>query len=126
MDWRETVLEWEPPDQGVEPRVEVYQERGQDRQLLFIMGGACFPRLRALPRDHPDVIFDMLIQFHTMVARDDIPVEMAHRAMLKVDQYRERISPDAEGADPEGPPPVFWTISDERDEPDLGGLKRAH
>jgi hypothetical protein len=31
--------------------------------------------------------------------RDGIPVEMAHRAFLAIDEYREHISPDILGAE---------------------------
>jgi hypothetical protein len=35
----------------------------------------------------------VFINFHTLTLRDGIPVEMAHRAFLAIDEYREHISP---------------------------------
>ncbi|MGC2786155.1 MAG: hypothetical protein WA397_20450 [Roseiarcus sp.] len=42
----------------------------------------------------------LFIEFHTIVVRDKVPVEAAHRAFLAIDEYRDRISPDIEGATP--------------------------
>jgi hypothetical protein len=41
----------------------------------------------------------MMLDFHTIVVRDGVPVEAAHKAFLVLDEYRARISPDTPGAD---------------------------
>ena len=41
----------------------------------------------------------LFIEFHTIVVRDRIPVDAAHREFLKIDEYRRRIAPDIPGAD---------------------------
>ena len=41
----------------------------------------------------------MFINFHTLVVRDGIDPQAAHREFLKIDEYRRRISPDIDGAD---------------------------
>lgn len=41
----------------------------------------------------------MFIHFHTCVVRDKVDVKAAHQAFLEIDEYREKISPDIEGAD---------------------------
>lgn len=41
------------------------------------------------------------IDFHTMVIRDGIDPQDAHQQFLKIDEYRNHISPDIAGADPE-------------------------
>jgi hypothetical protein len=41
----------------------------------------------------------LFIEFNTIVVRDNVSVEAAHKAFLAIDEYRERISPDIEGAD---------------------------
>ena len=47
----------------------------------------------------PDALALMvMIAFNTLVVRDGIPVDAAHQEFLKIDQYREHISPDMEGA----------------------------
>jgi hypothetical protein len=40
----------------------------------------------------------LFIEFNTIVVRDKVPVEAVHREFLKIDEYRERISPDIAGA----------------------------
>jgi hypothetical protein len=41
----------------------------------------------------------VLLHFHTLVVRDGIAVDAAHRAFLAIDEYRASISPDVEGAE---------------------------
>jgi hypothetical protein len=41
----------------------------------------------------------MFILFNTVVVRDGIDPQAAHRAFLAIDEYRQRISPDMEGAE---------------------------
>ena len=40
----------------------------------------------------------MFLDFHTLVVRDGIDPQAAHREFLKIDEYRRRISPDIPGA----------------------------
>ncbi len=40
----------------------------------------------------------MFIDFHTLIVRDGIDPQAAHREFLKIDEYRRRISPDIDGA----------------------------
>ena len=40
----------------------------------------------------------MFIDFHTLIVRDGIDPQAAHRKFLKIDEYRRRISPDIDGA----------------------------
>lgn len=40
----------------------------------------------------------LFIDFHTMVVRDGIDPQVAHRAFLLIDEYRNAISPDTKGA----------------------------
>jgi hypothetical protein len=39
----------------------------------------------------------MFIDFHTLVVRDGIDPQAAHREFLKIDEYRKRIAPDTPG-----------------------------
>ena len=38
-------------------------------------------------------------EFHALLVRDGIHPQAAHKAFLVIDEYREVISPDIEGAD---------------------------
>lgn len=44
----------------------------------------------------------MFLLFNTVVVRDGIDPQRAHRAFLEIDEYRKAISPDAEGAENNG------------------------
>ena len=44
-------------------------------------------------------ILMLFITFNTMVVRDQVDPQSAHRAFLAIDEYRQRISPDTPGAD---------------------------
>lgn len=46
----------------------------------------------------------LFIDFQTLVVRDGIDPQVAHRAFLEIDEYRFRIAPDTEGAEFEDPP----------------------
>jgi len=41
----------------------------------------------------------LFIEFHTIVTRDGLDPAVAHEAFLKIDEYRQRISPDIDGAE---------------------------
>lgn len=58
--------------------------------------GACYLKLKVKPE--VEQIAQLFIDFHTMVVRDGIDPQVAHREFLKIDEYRERISPDIPGA----------------------------
>jgi hypothetical protein len=42
----------------------------------------------------------LFVIFNTMVVRDGVAVDAAHRALLAIDEYRETIPEDQEGAAP--------------------------
>jgi hypothetical protein len=42
----------------------------------------------------------MLTDFHQIVVRDGIDPQVAHKAFLEIDEYREIIAADIEGAEP--------------------------
>lgn len=44
----------------------------------------------------------VFVAFHTLTVRDRVPVGVAHRALLEIDEYRDTIAPDIEGADDDG------------------------
>jgi hypothetical protein len=46
-----------------------------------------------------DKLLAMFILFNTIVVRDGVDVAAAHQAFLKIDEYRQTISPDTKGAD---------------------------
>ena len=59
-------------------------------------GAACLDR-KTMP--HWQQVAMMFADFHTIVVRDGVDVQEAHKAFLEIDEYREVISPDIPGAD---------------------------
>jgi hypothetical protein len=59
--------------------------------------GCCYADRRKGPLANK--VMKMFIDFHTLVVRDGIDPQAAHREFLKIDEYRKRISPDTPRAD---------------------------
>lgn len=47
-------------------------------------------------------IAQLFIDFHTLVVRDGVDPQVAHREFLKIEEYRRRISSDISGAARDG------------------------
>lgn len=47
---------------------------------------------------HTAAVLRIFLEFHTMVVRDGIDPQRAHREFLKIDAYARAIAPDIEGA----------------------------
>jgi hypothetical protein len=65
-------------------------------------GGAAFVWRRSL--SGPLAVAMVFIEFNTLVVRDGLDPQAVHREFLKIDEYRERISPDIPGAAPQETP----------------------
>jgi hypothetical protein len=50
-------------------------------------------------------VAQVFIDFHTIVVGDNVDVQAAHRAFLKIDEFQRSISPDLPGAALEGDSP---------------------
>ncbi len=59
--------------------------------------GCCELARHEWPEDRK--VMMMFIDFHTLIVRDGIDPEAAHKQFLKIDEYRYRISPDIKGAE---------------------------
>ncbi len=59
-------------------------------------GGAALTRVRKLRGG--ESIAQLFIDFHTLVVRDGIAPEEAHKEFLAIDEYAERISADIKGS----------------------------
>ncbi len=58
--------------------------------------GCCELARHKWPEDRK--VMMMFIDFHTLIVRDGIDPQAAHREFLKIDEYRRHISPDTDGA----------------------------
>jgi hypothetical protein len=77
-----------------------------DRALRISRRYAQWDEVAFSGRDTPDHwppdlsgAFAAFVRFHTMVVRDGIDPKVAQRALLCVDEFRQRMSPDIEGAE---------------------------
>lgn len=97
MNARKALIAWTPADcNGPCIEVGVWPDRSGWSDDYAMTGGACF---REWHEAEPDTLaLLVMLAFNTAVVRDGVPVDAAHEAFLKIDQYRERISPDTEGA----------------------------
>ena len=108
MKQTEAIIAWTPARWAdVHPetagQVAVLHLSQADAAKRYAMRvGAVFTNLKTLPEDTR--IARLFIDFQTMVVRDGIDPQAAHRAFLQIDEYRYRIAPDIEGAEFEDPP----------------------
>jgi hypothetical protein len=61
--------------------------------------GACYQETHNL--SPAELVAQVFIDFNTIVVRDGVDLRAAHKAFLKIDEYRRSISPDTPGAEPE-------------------------
>jgi hypothetical protein len=73
-------------------------DRHWDRRYAHA-AGMCMTARHNLPL--ADKVMMMFIDFHTLVVRDGIDPQAAHREFLKIDEYRQRIAPGITGAEPQ-------------------------
>lgn len=104
MKYNQAMIAWNPNYDWIEKSGRVPGQvmvvawpdrRGLSRPLLNTCG-ACYESLHELNEDQ--LIARLLIDFHTLVVRDGIDPQEAHRAFLNIDEYRKFIAPDIEGA----------------------------
>lgn len=100
MKYQEALIAWTPNTDLIRigPLLRYNVVDWTNHPIDYTMtGGAAYSELRACKNK---ALRDMMlfIEFHTIVVRDKIPVQVAHKAFLAIDEYRDRISPDIEGA----------------------------
>ena len=105
----EAIIAWTPmrwaelkPDTAGQVVVLPLPDPGGEAKRYMVRAGASSSGLLALPGDAR--IARLFIDFQTLVVRDGIDPQAAHRAFLAIDEYRYRIAPDTEGAEFEDPP----------------------
>ena len=105
----EAIIAWTPlrwaalkPETAGEVAVLPLPDTGEEAKRYMMRAGASSSGLRALSEEAR--IARLFIDFQTLVVRDGIDPQVAHRAFLQIDEYRYRIAPDTEGAACEDPP----------------------
>ena len=100
MRYQEALIAWTPGTDQI--KVGNIMQRGEPNWTRHpvnykFTGGAAYAATR-INKDKTQRDLMLFIEFNTIVVRDNVPVEAAHKAFLAIDEYRERISPDIEGA----------------------------
>jgi hypothetical protein len=109
MKAHEALIAWTPRDSGNPTAGQVKVGRllrdgeGDWTDPFSFTGGAAYMRVRSLRG--PESVSQLFIDFHTMVVRDGIDPQVAHRAFLVIDDYAERIAADIDGSRGQ---PIFW------------------
>ena len=105
----EAIIAWTPvrwaelkPETAGQVVVLPAPDAAGDGKRYMMRAGAGSSALAALSEDAR--IARLFIDFQTLVVRDGIDPQVAHRAFLTIDEYRFRIAPDTEGAEFEDPP----------------------
>ena len=105
----EAIVAWTPvrwaamrPETAGQVAVLAYPDTTGAARRYMMTAGAVFSGLGALTEEAR--IARLFIDFQTLVVRDGIDPQDAHRAFLAIDEYRYRIAPDTEGAAFEDPP----------------------
>jgi hypothetical protein len=95
MGATEAMICWNPGT--AEIAVVPWPDAARRSAGLRMSAGACDMEFHEMPPDQRLAL--LFIHFNTIVVRDRVPAEAAHRAFLAIDEYRRHISPDMAGAE---------------------------
>ncbi|SDA14862.1 hypothetical protein SAMN02799622_01221 [Methylobacterium sp. UNC378MF] len=105
----DAIIAWTParwaelkPDTAGQVVVLPAPDTAGEAKRYMMRAGASSSAMAALSEEAR--ISRLFIDFQTLVVRDGIDPQAAHRAFLAIDEYRFRIAPDTEGAEFEDPP----------------------
>ncbi len=99
-----TATSWNHPSAGnvfVGPKgfVTGKKDAGEAKSWVDVAGGDSVDRTLTGKAAELQAKTLMMTCFHTLVVRDGISPQAAHKAFLVIDEYRSLISRDIEGAD---------------------------
>lgn len=91
----------------------IYYDRNQDPPVRVVELGVPGPRgygnssgaTYTSWREDPSIVRSVLmlmIEFHTLTVREGIAPRAVHKAFLAIDEYRQIVAPDVEGAEEQG------------------------
>lgn len=102
MKLAEAFILWRPDTADVQvvdrARLNHALDSGPDRWMWIPLTAGDFADTKDKPKFAQELM--MFVSFNTLTVRDRVPVDAVHKALLAVDEYRARISPDTPGADP--------------------------
>lgn len=105
MKFLETMIAWTPTteswaDTHYKPgsvRIGPWPDRQRWSDAYAMTEGACDAEMHVLSPVERSLAVFMI--FNKLVIRDGLDAEVVHDEFLKLDEYRERLSPDTPGAD---------------------------
>jgi hypothetical protein len=104
MKAHDALIAWTPVHTTHRPKTigqvkvgPLLHDGGEDWSKLFAFTGGAAQVDRRKWRGAKSVA-QVFIEFHTLVVRDGIDPQVAHKAFLVIDEYAEAISPDIPGA----------------------------
>lgn len=82
-------------------RIERHGSHWQSGIGEFWMPATCLGEFGQVKTDGDPTkqLLAVFVLFNTIVVRDRVRPEVAHKAFLKIDEYRKAISPDSPGAE---------------------------
>ena len=115
MKQSDAIIAWTParwaelrPDTAGQVAVLPAPDAEGAAKRFMMRGGAGSSALQALTGEAR--IARLFIDFNTIVVRDEIDPQVAHRAFLAIEEYRCRVAPDTEGSAFEGRPDEVLSI----------------
>ncbi|MCJ2098442.1 hypothetical protein [Methylobacterium sp. E-046] len=103
MKQLEALIAWTPthwedvkPDTVGKVVVVPFPDETGLSNLYAMTGGACYADQHSAPEWQRLAM--LFIDFNTIVVRDGINPQEAHRAFIAIDEYRLKIAPDQQGA----------------------------
>ena len=97
MKFTEAMICWNPDTDEIAVGPWPDYTRWSNKYLAST--GACETRLHDMDEAQRGRM--LFIHFNTIVVGDSVDVQAAHQAFLEIDEYRQLISPDIEGAEPD-------------------------
>jgi hypothetical protein len=111
MKYQEALIAWNPRTDQIRVGPLIRRDLDGDWTRCPVWyrmtSGAAYAALRKCENKYKRDMM-LFIEFNTIVVRDKIPIEAAHREFLKIDEYRLRMSPDIPGADHDGDTMGGW------------------
>jgi hypothetical protein len=101
LRYQDCLIAWNPGTAQIRVDQRPNSEDGVDWTKFPIryakVGGAADAHVRRCKTsERRDLL--LFVEFNSIVVRDRVPPQAAHEAFLQIDQYRQRISSDTQGA----------------------------
>ena len=93
--WLECMVAWTPGTSKI--KVGPWPDKSGWSDGYSFTGGACYLKAHSESKEYN--LAALFIEFNTIVVRDCVPYQVAHRAFLHIEEYRRALAPDTLGAE---------------------------